>query len=554
MPTINFSFKDLQKLAGKKISVEELSKFIEYGKGELKSYDEKEDEASVDFDDTNLPYLWSAEGIARLIKGISGKEKGIPKLKIEKSNYKLIVDRSVNKVRPYISAFVAKGYKVDDYLLKQIMQLQEKLCETYGKKRQKIAVGLYSYKKITFPVIYKATDPESIKFIPLDFRKEMTQSEILEEHPKGKEYASILKDFSKYPILIDTKKEVLSFPPIINSSLTGKVEIGEEDLFFECTGTDLDSVNLAANIFAQAFYERGFKLYSVNIKYPNKAIKTPFMFNETIKIKKEQVKELLGLDLKDSEVKNLAEKAGYNFKGYKIEIPCYRKDILHPVDVIEDLAVMYGYDRIGEENLKSYTAGSTKEIINFIDRIREIIIGLGYQEIMSPLLSNKEVLYEKMNIKDFGTVELENYMSENYSAVRSWLLPILMEVLAKNKHIDYPQKIFEQGIVTVRNKEEIKDYERIAVLAAHDKADFTEIKQVFDNVFRCLGLQYVTEDADHSSFIEGRAGRISVNGIAVAYIGELHPAVLSNFNLEMPVVGFELNITDLFEAMKNKKE
>ncbi|MDO8740351.1 MAG: phenylalanine--tRNA ligase subunit beta [Candidatus Woesearchaeota archaeon] len=553
MPTITFSFKDLQKLAGKKISAEELSKFIEYGKGELKSYDEKEDEVSVDFDDTNLPYLWSAEGIARLIKGISGKEKGIPKLKIEKSNYKLVVDRSVNKVRPYIAAFVAKGCKVDDYLLKQIIQLQEKLCETYGKKRQKLAVGLYSYKKITFPVIYKATDPESIKFIPLDFRKEMTQSEILEEHPKGKEYAWILKDFSKYPILIDSKKEVLSFPPIINSSLTGKVEIGEEDLFFECTGTDLDSVNLAANIFAQAFYERGFKIYSVNIKYPNKTIKTPFMFNETIKIKKEQIKEMLGLDLKDSEVKVLAEKAGYNFKGYKIEIPCYRKDILHPVDIIEDIAIMYGYDKIGEEKLKSYTIGETKEIINFVDKIREIIIGLGYQEIMSPLLSNKEILYEKMNIKDFGTVELENYMSENYSAVRSWLLPILMEVLAKNKHIDYPQKIFEQGIVTVRNKEEIKDYERIAVLAVHDKADFTEIKQVFDHLFRCLGLQYVIEDADHSSFIEGRVGRISVNGIAVAYIGEVHPAVLGNFNLEMPVVGFELNITDLFEAMKKKE-
>lgn len=553
MPTITFSFKDLQKLAGKKLSIEELSKFIEYGKGELKSYDEKEDEASVDFDDTNLPYLWSAEGIARLIKGISGKEKGIPKLKIEKGNYKLIVDRSVNKVRPYISAFVAKGCKVDDYLLKQIIQLQEKLCETYGKKRQKLAVGLYSYKKITFPVIYKATDPESVKFIPLDFRKEMTQQEILEEHPKGKEYAWILKDFSKYPILIDSKKEVLSFPPIINSSLTGKVDIGEEDLFFECTGTDLDSVHLAANIFAQAFYERGFKIYSVNIKYPNKAIKTPFMFNETIKIRKEQVKEMLGLDLKDSEVKALAEKAGYNFKSYKIEIPCYRKDILHPVDVIEDIAIMHGYDKIGEEKLKSYTIGETKEIISFIDKIREIIIGLGYQEIMSPLLSNKELLYEKMNIKDFGTVELENYMSENYSAVRSWLLPVLMEVLSKNKHSDYPQKIFEEGIVTVRNKEEIKDYERIAVLAAHDKADFTEIKQVLDHLFRCLGLQYVIEDADHSSFIEGRVGRISVNGVAVAYIGELHPAVLSNFNLEMPVVGFELNITELFEAMKKKE-
>lgn len=552
MPTITFSFKDLQKLVGKKISIEELSKFIEYGKGELKSYDE-EDEVTVDFDDTNLPYLWSVEGIARLIKGIVGKEKGIPELKIEKGNYKLIVDRSVNKIRPYIASFVAKGYKVDDYLLKQVIQLQEKLCENYGQKRQKIAIGIYSYKKITFPVIYKATDPENIKFIPLDFRKEMTQEEILEEHPKGREYAWILKDFSKYPLLIDSKKEVLSFPPIINSSLTGKVEIGEDALFFECTGTDLNSVHLAANVFAQAFYERGFKIYSVDVKYPNKTIKTPFMFNETVKIKKEQIKDLLGLDLKDDEVKKLVEKARYDFKGYKVEVPCYRKDILHPVDIIEDIAIMHGYDNMGKEKLKSYTVGETKEIIHFIDTIREILVGLGYQEIMSPILTNKELLYEKMNIDDFGTVEIDNYMSENYSVLRTWLLPILMDVLSKNKHTDYPQKIFEQGLITVRNKEEIKDYERVAVLSTHDKTDFTDAKQVFDRLFRCLGLQYEIEDVDHKSFIEGRVGRVSVNGVNVAYIGEIHPSVLNNFNLEMPVVGFELNITDLFEAMKKKK-
>ena len=228
MPTINFSLKDLQNLVGKKLTIEEVSKLVEYGKGELEKYNKEEDEVSIEFGDTNLPYLWSIEGVARLIKGVLNIQTGIPEIEIKKGDYNLIVDKSVTPIRPYIAAFVAKGHKVDDYLIKQMVQLQEKLCESYGRRRLKVAIGIYSYDKIKFPIHYKATEPESIKFTPLEFKKEMTQQEILDEHPKGKEYAWTLKGCKKYPILIDNANEVLSFPPIINSNLTGKVESGEE--------------------------------------------------------------------------------------------------------------------------------------------------------------------------------------------------------------------------------------------------------------------------------------------------------------------------------------
>jgi phenylalanyl-tRNA synthetase beta chain len=229
MPTITFSLTDLQNIVGKKLSVEEVGDYAHLGKGDFEGYDKETDEIKIDFGDTNLPYLWSVEGFARLIKSILGKTKGIPKIKINKSDYKIIVDNSVSKVRPFIAGFVAKGKKVDDYSIKQLIQLQEKLCENFGRRRQKVAIGVYSYKKIVFPIHYKATNPESVKFTPLDFKREMTQQEILESHPKGKEYSWILKDQKKYPILLDSKDQVLSFPPIINSAITGKVEEGEED-------------------------------------------------------------------------------------------------------------------------------------------------------------------------------------------------------------------------------------------------------------------------------------------------------------------------------------
>ncbi len=548
MPTITFSLEDLQHLVGKKLTIEDVSEFAHYGKGDFEGYDKETDEVKIDFGDTNLPYLWSVEGFARLIKLIIGKQTGIPKLKIERGGYKVIVDNSVNKIRPYIASFVAKGHKIDDYLIKQMIQLQEKLCENYGRRRQKIAIGVYQYKKIKFPVHYKATNPESIKFVPLDFKKEMSQQEILEEHPKGREYAWILEGVKKYPILLDNNDEVLSFPPIINSAITGKVEEGDEELFFEVTGTELDSTLLAANIFAQALYDRGFKIYSVDIKYANKKITTPLLFNETIKIDSTEVKKLIGLELKDAELRILLGKAGYDVDKNKIVIPHYRNDILHPVDVIEDVAIMYGYDKIKEEPLRSYTVGSTSGIVKSIDKIRDVIVGLGYQEIMSPILTNKSILYNNMNIADFGTVEIDNFMSETYSVVRSWLLPLLMDVLSKNKHVEYPQKIFEQGLVTVREGENIVDHERIAVVSANEKADYTEVKQVLDYLLRMLNIEYTIEEVEHDSFIKGRVGRVVVNGKKVAFIGEISPKVLVNLGIEIPVVGFELNLSELFEV------
>ncbi len=550
MPTINFSLKDLQKLIGKKITIDELQDLLSYAKAELEDYDKSTDEVTAEFGDTNLPYLWSTEGTARLIKGILGKEKGIPKLTINKSqDHKLIVENSVTKIRPYIATFIAKGCKVDDYLIKQIIQLQEKLCETYGRKRKKIAIGVFNYSKIKFPLHYKAVQPNKIKFIPLGYKKEMDLNEILEEHPKGQEYSWILEGFERYPILIDDENKVLSFPPIINSNETGKIEEKDSDIFFDITGTDLESVLVVCNIFAQAMHDRGFKIFSVDVKYPNKKITTPFMFNDSIKLKIESIKEILGLDLKEAEIKTLLEKQRYGYKAGKVLIPCYRKDILHIRDVIEDIGIAYGYNKIEELPLTSYTTGSTSQLINFVDKIREIIVGLGFQEVMSQILSNKNLLYNKMEIDDFGTVELQNPTSENYSVLRTWIVPILMEFLSKNKHVEYPQNIFEQGTVTIKKEGKIIDYERIAALSISEKADYTKIKQTLDCLMRMLDMEYKIEETKHESFIAGRVGRIIVNDKKVGYIGEINPKVIYNFNLEMPVIGFEINISELFNSI-----
>ena len=550
MPTITFSLKDLQNLVGRKLKIEEIQELAHYGKGNLENYDKETDEVKIDFGDTNLPYLWSAEGFARLIKGILGMQKGVPELKINKGSYEVVVDKSVSKLRPFIACFAAKGKKVDDYMIKQLVQLQEKFCETYGRRRQKVSIGLYSYKRLAFPVHYKAVSPESVEFVPLEFKAKMNLKEILAEHPKGKEYAWALEGFDNYPILIDGKKEVMSFVPIINSNFTGKIEVGDEDLFFEATGTDEEAVNLAANIFAYALSDRGFQVYSAEMKYPDKKTIIPDLKGGIIAIKNEQINQLFGLELKESNVKHLLEKAQYNFSNHKVEIPPYRADILHPFDIIEDIGIMYGYENVKELQLTTYTVGSILNINEFIDKVREIIVGFGYQEIMSAVLTNKDVLYKKMNIEDFGTIEIEDYMSETYSAVRSWILPSLMEVFSKNKHVEFPQMIFEEGLVNLRKRDSIVECSRIAIATSHESANYTEIRQVLDYIMKCFGLKYDIEETEHGSFIEGRVGRAVVKGKKVAYLGEISPQILENWGLDMPIAALELNLSEMFEILQ----
>lgn len=549
MPTISISLKDLGNLVGKKISEKELKKLLEYAKAEFAGSDG--DEVSIQFNDTNLPYLWCAEGLAILFQGVLGKKKGIPDIKIEKSDYKVIVDRSIRPVRPFISAFVAKGGELNDFFLKQLIQLQEKFCENFGRRREKVAVGIYPVKKISFPIHYCAVPPKSTRFVPLEFSKEMTLAEILEEHPKGKEYAWILKDTKKYPLLYDANKEVLSFPPIINSNTTGKLEIDDNELFFEATGTDLAAVNLATNIFAHALALRGFTIFSTKISYIGKSMITPDVSVEKHKINTDDIVKLLGLDLKDSDIKKLLEMARFNFKNNVVEIPCFRNDIMHSVDMIEDIGIMYGFDNISALPLTIYSIGSTFDLQDSIDKCRDLVIGLGYQEVLSPILTSKETLVDRMNLKHaLDLVEVRNPMSAGFSVLRSWILPSLMDVLMRNKHVDFPQKVFEQGLVSIKSNDIVRDEEHVAGVASHMGVSFTTAKQSVDFILRICGVEAEYEDFDHNSFIVGRAAKVLIKNKDIGFVGELHPFVLNAWGLDMPVAGFELNLSELFKILK----
>jgi phenylalanyl-tRNA synthetase beta chain len=559
MPTIEVSHTDLCKLIGKKLLIEKLKEAIEYAKGEIEAING--DLLRIEVKDTNRPDLWSAEGIAREIKGRITKELGCPKYKVKKSKVVVEVDKKNAKVRPLTVCAVVRNLKLNESALSQLIQLQEKVCGTFGRNRKEVALGVYDLDKIKPPIRFTTVKPNEIKFVPLDFEEELTPREILEKHPKGKEYGHLLAGLKEYPIFIDSANEVLSMPPIINSNYSGKVTTKTRNVFIECSGFKFNFLIPALNVIAAALADRGGKIESVKIIYPKQIIYTPDLSPKKAEISIDYINKISGLNLSVKEICELLRKARYDIvklaKG-KIEVmyPAYRQDIMHPRDIVEDVIISYGYNRIEPIIPKLPTIGKTdeKEIIS--NKIAEIMVGLGFQEILSYTLTDKENIFEKMNLAPSEVIEIENPVSSKWSVFRNWLLPSLLEFLSHNQHLEYPQKIFEIGKVFVideKTETKTRDVLKIACCISDTKIGYESISSVLDAFLSSVGINYKLKATEHPSFIEGRVAEILINEKSIGIIGEINPLVLNNFKIEMPVVAFEIDVESIIKYKNFRK-
>lgn len=265
MPTVEFDYRDVIDFLGKKYSPEELRKAVPMLGVDLESVDEEKLEVEIF---PNRPDMLSVEGFSRALAGFLDLETGYRRYSLNESDTVVKVDSSVNEVRPYISAAEVKGLKLDERAMVSLMNLQEKLHVTHGRNRQKVAIGVHDSQDIEPPYTYRAVKPdnEDYKFVPLDMDSEMTPFEILEKHPKGREYSHILEDKDRCPLILDDKNQVLSFPPIINGNLT-RISESTENVFIDVTGTDEKAVDKALNILLASLADRGAELFSVELSY-----------------------------------------------------------------------------------------------------------------------------------------------------------------------------------------------------------------------------------------------------------------------------------------------
>jgi len=567
MPKFDVSKTDLERLVGKTFTVEEWEDLFLYAKCELDDVWEENGKIyfKADSKDTNRPDLWSAEGIARQIRFALGLEKGLPKYEVERSNVTVYVDEKLKEIRPYGVYAIVEGLSLDEEALKQMINLQEKVALTFGRRRREVAIGIFDFDKVKPPIYYRAAE-KTEKFVPLGFEEELTLEEILEKHEKGKEYGHLIRNKPYYPLLVDSEGKVLSMPPVINSEITGRVTTETKNVFVDVTGWDLKKIMLALNVVVTALAERGGRIKSVKVVYSDFEVETPDLMPKVFEAElgpaMDYIRELSGLKLSDEEIKELLERMMYSveFKDGKVRIsyPAFRDDIMHLRDILEDVLIAYGYNEIEPEEPKLAVQGRGDRFVEFEDAVRELMVGFGLQEVMTFNLTNREAQYGRMNVplgEDYSNhppaelVEIENPISPKWSALRAWLLPSLLDFLSQNTHEEYPQRLFEVGKATLIDEDrETKTVSesKLAVVLAQPRVTFTDAKEILESLMRHLGFKYELEETEHPSFIPGRVGKIILEGEVIGIIGEIHPEVLEKWGVEMPVAAFELFLRPLY--------
>jgi len=545
MAGIKFSRKEFESKIGK-ITPELIEKISLFG-----THFESMDNESVELEIMpNRPDLFSLQTFIKSFNSFLGKNKGLRKYKINKpeKNYEVKIDASVKEVRPYTACAIIKDIKFNDEKIKEIIDIQEKIHVTLGRKRKKIAIGIYPLEKITLPIKFEARKPADIKFIPLEADREMNGLQILQLHPTGREYAHLLEGKEKFPVFVDAKGEILSMPPIINSHKTGKVTETTKDVFIECSGFDFEILKKTLNIFVVMFAEMGGKIFQMKLLYGKEKILTPDLIPEKIKINLKNVNKLLGTNLKDSETKIYLEKMGYNYntKTKTAEVPAWRTDIMHEVDLIEDIAIAYGYDNFKPEIPSIATTGEIRKVEILKKKIAEILCGLSMIEISNYHLITKDDS-KRYELKE--NIEVEDSKSE-FRILRPNLLVSILETLRKNIDAEYPQRIFELGVSFKKSEDAetgIKETEKLCVAIASPNTGFTEIKQVTEYLLRMLGKEnfIVTEAPENPYFIDGRAAQILLNNKPIGLIGEIKPQILENIGIKMPISAMEIDIEEL---------
>ena len=567
MPTILLKKRDLEQLLGRTVSLSELNDLLPLVKGELKNYEEESGEIKLEMNDTNRPDLWCVEGVARQIRVHRTKK---PKTYSfyhgkRKTAGVIHVDPKLKNIRPYIGACVARGLSLDEDMLTQLIQTQEKLSESFGRKRRLVSIGLYRMAQITFPVSYKAVRPDSVQFVPLGFEAPMSPADILKKHPKGIAYAGVLGEAREVPLLVDAEDRILSFAPIINSRELGEVRAGDRDLFVEVTGTDLRMVMLTVNILAVNLADRGAEIAPVEIRYPTstdfgRKVVMPSVLANAMTVRTEDFSSALGEQLKASHITPVLKAYGYQVAGHgerlKVSVPAYRDDLLHPMDVVEDFAISRGYESFEPEMPSEFTVGGLSPEEQFSDRIRDSMCGMGFQEIVSNILTSREESLDRMNRNrndgEGQLVSIGNVMSQTYSALRDGIIPSLLRVEAASSKSFYPHRIFEAGetaVVDEKADEGTQTFLKLAALLAHPSANFSELHSSLDLLMYYLDRSYQLVPVTHPSFLEGRAGKIVVEGQELGLIGELHPQVLNNWQILMPCTVFELR----FDLLVNSR-
>lgn len=569
MPKIDVYEKAFFDYLGARLETEALEQLLTVAKAELDAETDERGITKFELNDTNRPDLWSAAGLARQLRIYQTGElpdydfisrEGDPK---DSQERRFIIDPALEHTRPYLAAFAVTGKHIDEAGLLDLIQTQEKLAWNYGRKRKSVAIGVYRSALVKYPVHYTAADPETTRFQPLGAEREMTLREILTGHPKGQEFASLVEDFEKMPLLKDDRGEIVGFPPVINSAYIGGVQEGDWQLFVEMTGLDLHQLVLTANIIACDLADHGYTVLPIRVVYPydtplGREIVTPYYFQNPQTVRISEAEKMLGVSLDAQQVIESLRRMGVTAEAADGAVtaypPAYRNDFLHPVDVVEDIMIGLGMDSFEPANPSDFTVGRLSESEVFSRQVKNVMVGLGYQEMIFNYLGSYREFIERMYPEQAREtiaaefVKVSNPLSENYEYVRHSILPHLLSAESVSANASYPHFIFEVGKVVRQDERDnygSRTMNALGFLVGDAEADFNLLNSHVTSLFYYLGYEHELEELDDPRFIPGRTAAVVVDGKRVGLFGEIHPRVLENWGIQIPCAAGEIDMDAL---------
>ena len=539
MPVVALNLDRLVRLAGKKANKNKITSVLPFLGLDIEN--QTDDQVRVEYS-PNRPDYATDVGIAFGLQGLLGIKKGTQKLVIKKQkSYTIRTQPLVKKVRPFVCGIVAKGGKLDDESIKQLIALQEDLHFGIGRRRKKSSIGIHNLDEVKFPLTYTAVSGDH-KFVPLASSEEMTGQQILQKTEVGQQYGKILGNGDKLPMIIDANQSTISFPPIINSALT-TLTTSTKNLLVEVTGTDRNAIFDALSVVAMTLQNSGFALYDVKTDGKNASA---FLKTTSMVLDPSLVSQTLGVQMSAQQMCDSLRKCRLDavVKGKKIicTIPRFRFDIFGPMDLVEEIALGYGIENLKPTIPASTSVGQKNDLTKTLDNISQIMVGLGFTEALNSGLTSSRILYEQTKRDPSKTIEVAESKSLEHTVLRDSLLPGLLDNLSRNIHEQYPQKMFESGTVFVSGSP-ITELTSIACISAHKDASFTEIKGVLQALLRTgSGIECKTKTSSNPVFASGKSADILVDGKKIGIVGEVDPQVIENFKIRVPVCGFELTL------------
>ena len=545
MPVVELNLNRIKKLISGSVTKKKIVDTLPFLGLDIES--QNGDEIRIEYS-PNRPDYSTEFGIALGLQGLLGIKKGIQKTTIKKKGQSTIkVDSSVTKIRPYVTGVLAKNGTLDSDDIQQLMWMQEDLHDGIGRKRKKSSIGLHDADKISFPLTYTTTSRDH-KFVPLNNNAEQTINEILSKTEQGQNYGWVLENTKNVPIILDSEKNTISFPPIINSVLT-TVTTKTKNILVEVTGIDKDSVEDALSIVISTLQMAGFEFEELKISGNKNS--TPQLKSRAISYDTKFTSQILGVEMSSSNMVACLKKcrldATINNKKIKCIIPRYRFDIFGPMDLVEEIALGYGIENLEPKLSPSKTIGKKNNVTIKTSLITKTAVGLGLLEVFNSSLTSKKILYELTKRNSSEMISVLDSKSQEHTILRDSLLSGLLENLSKNIHESYPQKLFETGVVFSKGKP-IRESINLAVIISHKDTNFSEIKSILQSILRTqfkIDCKTKASSQNQELFVKGKYADIYVDDKKIGEIGEICTEILDNFRIRTSVVGFEINLSGL---------